>query len=114
MIGQTVTIVRGTPGGRDEYGDTIAGTSERIDVTGCAVAPRSSERRTSDEGTERGRYGVIVGLSLYAPPGTVLRRTDQIEIDGVLYDVDGETGVWRNPYTTAVRGVEVALRRAEG
>jgi hypothetical protein len=32
----------------------------------------------------------------------------------VMFDVDGDVGVWVSPWTGQVRGVEVALRRAEG
>jgi hypothetical protein len=105
----TVIRVRSAPGGFDVYGDPVASAEARTTLEGCAVAPRSS-----DEHSDRGRQGVIVGLMLYAPYGTDLLFTDQIEVDGVLYNIDGEVGSWKNPLSTWEAGVEVALSRAAG
>lgn len=110
----TVTIVRQIPSGdTDRYGDPVPGGDEYspllIEVPGCAVAPRSS-----NDVNEPGRQGVIVGVSLYAPAGTDILHDDQVDIDGVLYDVDGDAGVWTDPFSFTQVGVEVALRRAAG
>lgn len=109
--GVTVTIVRKSPGGTDTYGDPIAGTVTRIDIPLCGVAPR-----TSTEPTERGRQGVIVGKSVYLPDNasTIPLFTDQLEIAGVLYDIEGEPGDWTNPLTGWHPGTEIAIRRAAG
>ncbi len=107
--GQSITILRSTPGGRDMPGDPIASTVDRIDVPGCAIAPR-----TSTEPSGRGRQGVIVGLTIYAPAGTDIRATDSIEIAEQTYTVDGEPGEWTNPFNGATPGLEVAVTRAEG
>lgn len=107
--GQTVTIVRESPGGTDPYGDPIPGTTSRIDVPGCGV-----DARTSSEPTERGRAGVIVGLMLFAPAGTVILSTDQVEVGGELFAVDGIASAPVNPFTGWAPGVEVALRKAVG
>ena len=107
--GETVTIVRATPGGTDAYGDPIPGTVTRIDVPGCAVAPR-----LSTEPTERGRQGVIVGLTIYPPADSGFRFTDQVEVRGVLFDIEGEVAEWVNPFTGWTPGAEVALRKAVG
>lgn len=107
--GVTVTIVRSP--GKDQYGDPIPGTTTRIDIPLCAVAPR-----TSTEPTERGRQGVIVGKSVYLPDNasTIPLFTDQLEIAGVLYDIEGEPGDWTNPLTGWHPGSEIAIRRAAG
>jgi hypothetical protein len=104
----TVVLIRG--GGTDRYGDPIEGEG-RIPLKGCIVAPR---KHPLGETGERGRQGVIVGLSLYAPAGVVIRHTDRVEHNGVLYEVEGEPGVWENPFTGSRPGTEVALRRATG
>lgn len=109
MIGQTVTVLRSTPGGYDADGDPVTSTTAEHDIEGCAVAPRTSEPVDG-----RGRQGVIVGLTLYAPAGADLLHTDQVRIDGVVYEIDGEPGVWRSPYSDTVAGIEVALARGEG
>ena len=106
MNNATVVRVRGVT--LDEYGDPD-GEPEEDDLEGCTVAPRSST-----EVDERGRQGVVVGLTLYAPYGTDIVHTDQLQVDGVLYDIDGEPGLWKNPFTGWEAGIEVALVRAEG
>ena len=103
------TAVRIRPPGVDEYGDPVDDDADRLTIEGASVAPRS----TSDI-TERGRFGVIVGLSLFAPYGTDIVHGDQVEVDGVLYEVDGDAGPWKSPFTQWEAGIEVALRRAAG
>jgi hypothetical protein len=107
--GQTVTIVRAVPGGTDVYGDPIPGTVTRIDVPGTAVASRYST-----EPTERGRQGVIVGLTIYPPANSGFLFTDQVEVKGALFDVEGDPGEWENPFTGDTPGMEIALKRAVG
>lgn len=103
------TAVRIRPPAIDEYGDPVTGDPGRLTIDGATVAPRSST-----DITDRGRYGVIVGLSLFAPYDTDIGHGDQVEVDGVLYDVDGEAGPWKSPFTEWEAGIEVALRRAAG
>jgi hypothetical protein len=110
-----VTIVRGVPGGTDQYGDRVEGTEERIPVPGAIVAPRRVGAGTASiETADYGRQGVVVGMTLYLPPGTDLKRTDDVEIDGERFTVEGESGEWASPYTGRRHGMEVAVRRAEG
>lgn len=104
-----IVRVRNSPGGQDVYGDPIAGTTLRTTIADAFTAPRESA-----EIDGRGRAGVIVGLTLFAPYGTDLRYDDQIEVDGVLYDIEGEPGHWRHPTTTWEAGTQVALTRAQG
>lgn len=104
-----MTIVRVRPPGFDQYGDPIAGTPNRLTLEGAFVAPRS----TSDIDA-RGRQGVINGLTLFGEFGTDLVHTDQVEVDGVLYDIDGDAGQWKSPFTGWEAGCEVALVRAVG
>lgn len=109
--GITITVIPGEIG-VDDNGDPIADSREQHDVENCAVAPRFSD----DEQTERGRAGVIVGQTIYAPYGADILRTDQIVIPGLegVYEVDGEPGPWRSPWTGWEAGLQVAVRRAEG
>lgn len=104
-----IVRVRGNPGGVDKYGDPVAGTEDRTTLTGAFTAPRESS-----EITNRGRAGVIVGLTLFAPYDTDLAFTDQIEVDGTLYDIEGEPGRWRNPFSGREAGLQVALVRSSG
>lgn len=95
------------------HGDPIPTTGDPVEIPGAIVAPRVEP---SVEGvTGPGRQGVVVGLTLYVPPDSPHpRRTDHVDVDGELYDVDGEPGVWRSPHMNEVRGIEIALRRAAG
>lgn len=102
------TIVRLRGDTIDKYGDHT-GTVTRTTLDGCAVAPRSSEALDAD-----GRHGAIIGLNLYGPYGTDLVHTDQLEVDGVVYDIDGEPGQWKSPLSAWEAGFEVALKRAVG
>ena len=87
--GETVTIIRESPGGFDAYGDPITSTSTEIAVDDVKVAPR-----TSAEPTDRGNEGVIVGWQLFAPIGTVAYYTDAVRVRGVVCRVDGEIADW--------------------
>jgi hypothetical protein len=57
---------------------------------------------------------VITGLTLYAPYGTDIRPTDQIRVGGNVYEVDGQPGSFRSPFTGSTGPVVVALRLVTG
>lgn len=105
--GVVVRVRRGA-GGVDAYGDPIPGAETRATIVDAFTAPRSSAD------LNEGRQGVIIGLTLYAPLDTDLVHTDLIEVDGVLFAVDGEDGRWLHPFTGWAAGTEVALLRVEG
>lgn len=107
-------IERLRSGGYDDDGDPIGGTPSRRPLRDVLIAPRSSS-----DVTDRGRAGVIVGLSLLAPYGADVLHTDQIEITGEgphdgLYDVDGDAAHWKNRISGWEAGCEIALTRAAG
>jgi hypothetical protein len=106
--GETVTVLPGAVT-YDQYGDPVAPTRTGSNITGCAIAPRYST-----ESTERGRQGVIVGLTIYAPAGSDILSTDSLMVRGHPYVVEGEPADWVNPYTGWAPGLEVAIRRAVG
>lgn len=101
--------VRQIPAGIDEYGDPTSVTTVRVELPGAFVAPRESS-----DLSDRGRAGVIVGLTLYTPAGTDIRHTDRFDVDGILYEVDGEGAVWDHPFSGWRPGVTAALRRVDG
>lgn len=110
MIGETVTVLARTQTGVDRYGKPVYGwPGPGVEVAGCAVAPRSSE-----EPTEVGRQAVITGLQVYLPPGTEIAPSDRLVVRGETFEVEGDAGEWRNPYSDVWRGVEVACSRVEG
>ena len=109
--GETVTVLSTTTT-RDDYGN------ETTTVTQVAWGPVALAPRTATEGTDPHAPAVIVGLTIYGPPtfadgsALVIDADDQILIGETLYDVDGEAGDWRSPFTGWHPGVEVALVRA--
>ena len=104
-----VVRVRPNPGGVDKYGDRIPGDASRLELDGCGVAPRYS-----NDLNEPGRNGVMIGLTVFAPFNTDIVNGDQVEIDGALYDIEGDVGAWHQFMTGWNAGKEIALRRAEG
>lgn len=128
--GRTAVIVRQTPGGTDPYGDPIEDSEIRIEIPGCAWAPRTQGTGpSSGEIEDRGRQGVIEGLTFYVKRESwrriewpaevpenerVLFASDQVELGGVLYEVQGDPGDWWNPMSGREAGLEVAVRRATG
>lgn len=109
MTGETVTILRAGAPSSDRYGNTIPGGDVRLEIAGCAVAPR-----LQGDATEGGRQGVIVGTTVYFPPGTDVQSTDRLEVRGETHTIDGDPGRWVSPFTGTEAGVEVATRRVEG
>ena len=108
--GETVTIVRAPVGATDDYGNPVddwEGASQTV-VTECALAPRSEPESGGPDNP-----AVLIGFQLYAPPGTDIRPTDRVLARGEVFEVDGISAQWANPFTGTDFGVEVALRRSE-
>ena len=79
-------------------------------LTGCAVAPR----QTSDTG-ERATDGAIERLTVYCPDrGADVNPTDQLVIDGTVYDIDGFPQRWTSPYTGWEPGCVIDISRKVG
>lgn len=108
----TESVTRVRPGTTtDRYGATVDDWTDtsNLAITGCAVAPRDAEE---DRGN--GRQAVIIGFNVYAPAGADVLPTDRLIVRGDTYSVDGEPGVWTNPFTDITEGVEIRTRRVEG
>lgn len=84
------------------------GTVVETVVEGCAIWPRTSSEQ------DQARSQVIVGLTVFIPPGVDVPATDKARVRGVLYEVDGDPGLYRSPLTGHASGTEVALRRVTG
>jgi hypothetical protein len=104
-----IVRLRKSPGGVDQYGDPIPSTETRKVIAGAFVGPRESS-----DLSDAGRVGVIIGLSLFAPYDADIAKTDDIEVDGERFTIDGEVGRWRNPFTAWEAGLTAALKRVEG
>jgi hypothetical protein len=106
-LGDDVTVIRRTAASTDDYGNDVFTTTETV-VKGCVVAPRNSSELIQDQDI------VIVGLTVYMPYGTDILSTDQVNINSVVYDVDGVPGSFRSPLTASKGPVQVALTRYTG
>jgi len=62
-----------------------------------------------DEIAEPGRNSVITNRSVYirgdAPSG--IRASDQVDVDGIRYDIDGAVAEWGDPH----KGTQFALKK---
>lgn len=110
MIGESITRLRAGET-TNRVGAIVPDWSDpaELAIPGCAVAPRDAEE---DHGG--GRQAVIIGFNVYAPAGTVVLPTDRLHIRGDDFEVDGEPGVWVNPWTGIEAGVEIRTKRVEG
>lgn len=84
-----------------------AGDPDETEVDGCVVWPRT----TSED--DYGRHHVIEGITVAMPAGTDVRASDAVRVRGTTYQVAGQPGVFRSPFSGAEL-VEVNLTRAEG
>ena len=102
----SITVRRG---GRDpRTQDPLPKTEHTID--GCAWAPRYANETNQLGNTS------IVGLSLFVPYGADIAAEDEVLLpdDPRAWQVDGEPGHWRSPFTDWRPGTEVALTRQRG
>ena len=111
--GETVTVLRPGPAAQDAYGNDVPGTPTEIPVLGCAVAPRDGTGAGANEIVDA-RDTVITGLTLWAPYGTDIRATDRIRVAGIVYEVDGQPGSFRSPFTGSTGPVVAALELVTG
>lgn len=109
-MSETITRLRATTS-TDRYNNAAPDWSDpaELDITGCAIAPRDAE-----EDRENGREAVIIGFNIYAPSGTSVLATDRLRVRGEEHIVDGEPGVWINPWSDVEEGVEIRTRHVAG
>lgn len=83
-------------------------------MAGCVVVPRAE---TPDVGGEQqqARDTVIVGYTVYAPPGTDVVTTDRVRIRGETCEITGFPGDWgRSPFSGTYGPVQFAADRVTG
>ena len=99
--GQTVTIVRRTVTGQDEYGNDVY-TETTEDVTLVVVQPSGSTENI--QFTDQ----VSIGMVFYFPYGTVINPTDAISFAGDKYEVEGNPQAWPpSPFSGNFSPIEV-------
>lgn len=78
-----------------------------LKITGCNV------QQSGTSLDQQGRFAVMDGLTLYAPPGSDIQAGDRIKYDGKTYTIDGDPREWASP-TGVVSTVQCPLKRWEG
>ena len=106
-FGETVTLHGRTVTGRDSDGNDVY-TDAPTTLHGVPVWPRSAVELVQGQDT------LITGLSALLPAGTSVAGVDKVTVYGKDYDIDGEPGVYRSPFTNLQPGVLVNLTRATG
>lgn len=105
--GQTVTIIRRIPAGRDEYGnDKFTDQTEAVPL--CVVAPSNSSETYSF--TEQTDDTVMV----YFPTGTDLGYLDAVLINNEKYEVQGNPQTFKSPFSGHNSPVQVRVNRITG
>lgn len=84
---RTITVVRRTK--VDRLSTTLEALAPTILVTGCVVMPRTSFEQ------EKG-WVVVEGRMIVAPHGSDVLASDQVQVDGHIWDVDGEPGEYED------------------
>lgn len=114
---ETVTIIRGVDDGGPVMGNGPAAT-DRFEVDDCLTYPNTVtetvSRKTGTEVSTPSQDTVVFGLTVLMPAGTDIRPTDQVEVNGVPYDVNGLPSVWKSPSTGRRGRVEVQLKGGTG
>lgn len=84
---RTIVVVRKPK--VDRLAAPAAGTPPEHEIKGCSVLPRTSFEQ--DKG-----WVVVEGRQIIAPFGADVLADDQVKVDGVTWDVDGEPGDYEN------------------
>lgn len=110
--GETVTRQRGVAT-VDPYSGEATGvdwtTPDELEIPGCAFNPGRSTEPVQDA-----RTAVITEPEVYAPFGSDVRAGDRLVVRGVTFDVQGNPGDWRSPFTGWEAGMAIPLKRTEG
>jgi hypothetical protein len=99
----------------DENGDRVeagAGEALRLPLDAYNVEPRSS-----GDVVELGRQGYTEGFIVYAPADApnLPKPADRVECRGVVYDLEGVVGEWRNGWAPGLfDGAAFAITRGVG
>lgn len=110
--GETVTRQRATPA-TDPYSGEATGrdwtSPDELDIDGCGFNPG-----TSSEPVQDARNAVITRPEVYAPSDADVLAGDRLVVRGLTYEVDGNPGDYRSPFTGWRPGLVIALKGVEG
>lgn len=105
--GQTVTLVKRTVSGQDDFGnDQYAETL--TPVSPCVVQPAGSNE------TIQFTDQVSTDLTIFLPYGTDIEAVDSVEVGGTRYDVMGDASVWVSPFSGHTAPIQIRVTRVTG
>lgn len=89
----TILVVRaGASTGEDGYGNLTAATPTRTPIAGCSLQPFLA--RNTAETITPSRDTIISRWRLFAPYGSDIKGSDQIEYNALSLQVDGDLMTW--------------------
>lgn len=110
--GETITRIRAAAT-LDPYSEEATGldwdAAIETDIPNVALEPRPSSEPVQDA-----RNAVVSGYTIYARSGTDLKPIDRVRVRGEVYEIDGDTADWRNPYSGTRPGVVIQTKRVAG
>lgn len=119
--GEAVTVRRRDVA-RDSHGEVVRdayGVAQYTDVDtvieGCAIAPAGSMGQAFSFEAIAQRYSqVSTRFVVEFPPGTVADADDKIVWRGLEYEIEGEPGYSRSPFSGREGPVETYIKRTTG
>ena len=108
--GETVTVIRSTPGGVDRYGDPLPAVEVRIEQRGCAVWIGG----LNDTPTAENRSPLMSDFTVIGPPDWDVTKDDDLEVRGHRCRIDGIPHVWHSPFTGWTPGTSVSAFLRKG
>jgi hypothetical protein len=107
-ISETVLHAVYSPSAPDAHGNVVDGWATPTSVGVYGFDPGGSA-----EPLLPGQDRVVTTPTLYMPSTVAFGARDRVTVRGLLFEVDGETAVWRHPNGTQ-RGNVATLRRVTG
>jgi hypothetical protein len=115
---KTITVQKMGITGTDAYNDDVYGVVSSADVQAVLVPlllkrpPRATRPGGFGEELE-GEFVVATGLTMFVPADSDIKVTDQVLINGELWNVDGDPGVLTSPFS-GMSLAQVQLDRVTG
>ena len=108
--GETVSFEVLSVGAVDAHGNPVESYATPVSVDGWAFDAGGTVEQFGP-----GRDAVISSPRLLrGSDDFVPSSRDRCTVRGVVFEVDGDPGVWRSPFTSWIPGISVPLRRVSG
>lgn len=112
--GEQVTWHRFIPGPQDPYGHPLPGGFVDTLVENVAFAPTSVDETTPNQHTVLSAQLVLQGQTIsYGPRDQFTVRGQRFAVDGTNTGGDGQVNAWRSPFSGALFGQIINLKRDE-